>query len=88
MIFQDWLEEWLQDKKNEVKPATYSSYLLAIENHLIPILGGYEIEEINSAVLQEAVNKWAKEGNIKTNQPLSSKSIRENYGLATRTIKA
>lgn len=60
MIFQDWLEEWLQDKKNEVKPATYSSYLLAIENHLIPILGGYEIGEINSAVLQEAVNKWAK----------------------------
>ena len=88
MIFQDWLEEWLQDKKNEVKPATYSSYLLAIENHLIPILGGYEIGEINSAVLQEAVNKWAKEGNIKTNQPLSSKSIRENYGLATRALKA
>ena len=57
MIFQHWLEEWLQDKKDEVKPATYSSYLLAIENHLIPILGGYEIEEINSGVLQEAVSK-------------------------------
>ena len=81
MIFQHWLEEWLQDKKDEVKPATYSSYLLAIENHLIPILGGYEIEEINSGVLQEAVSKWSKEGNIKTNKPLSSKTIRENYGL-------
>ena len=36
MLFTDWLNKWMKQKKNEVRANTYECYLLFLEKHILP----------------------------------------------------
>lgn len=53
MLYKDWLTEWLDYYvKPTTKERTYSKYRRIVENHIIPVLGNYEMDELTANVLQ------------------------------------
>lgn len=49
MKYKDWLREWLElYEKPSVKPRTYAQYCDVIERRLIPALGDYDMDELET----------------------------------------
>lgn len=60
MNYTQWLNQWLNDFVRPVsKQKTYITYLWAVKNHIVPHLGGYEVEDLVPAVLQSFVSGLA-----------------------------
>lgn len=54
--FADFILEWLETIKLNVKPTTYTQYQKRINNHIIPSLGKYKLKSITYPVLQKFIN--------------------------------
>ncbi len=53
MKYKDWLNEWLEYYvKPTTKNRTYMKYQKQIENHIMPKLGDYELENLSAGILQ------------------------------------
>lgn len=76
MRYDEWLHEWLNNYiKPTAKGKTYTRYYEIVENHLIPRLGKYALEEITPHVLQTQITTFLECGNIKTGGGLSAGSV-------------
>lgn len=63
MEYKDWLNEWLDlYVQPTTKPRTCKKYKRQIEIHIFPALGGYELRELTSIVLQRFIVDLAKKG--------------------------
>lgn len=72
-----WVEEYLRDYVYPVcKPSAAEHYADNLQKHLLPALGDLPLDALNAPVLQRFFNEQAKSGNLKTNGPLSVKSLR------------
>lgn len=60
MRYKDWLREWLEKKRALVKEATWANYSVAVMNHIMPVLGEYDIAEITEERMQETVLYWLR----------------------------
>lgn len=76
MKYKEWLEEWLI---NYIKPTskerTYQRYAEIVNQHIIPYLGEYELDELTPIILQKFVSQLLEKGNIKTKKGLSANSV-------------
>lgn len=77
VVFHDWAEEWLKYKKKYVKESTYANYLILMRNHIIPAMKERNVNEINSAVIQEQISVWMECGRMDGCGGLSQKTIRD-----------
>lgn len=75
--FQDWAIIWGNDKKNYVKESTYATYMIMIQNHLIPELGEYYMEDIQKDVIQRLIIDLRNSGRVDRGGGLSDKSVRD-----------
>lgn len=53
---------WIENKKLRVKESTLSHYKSVIDNHILPILGEYELTSISADIIQNYINELLKEG--------------------------
>lgn len=79
--------KWLETKQKTVESTTYSTYSVHVYKHIIPVLGNVRMEDITLDQIQNAINSWLKEGNLRTGEELSVKTVREVGGVITRIIK-
>lgn len=64
---EQWMEMWLESKKNSIRPSTYILYEKHTRNHIIPCLGHYRLTKLTKMTVQiELVNKLIAQGYIKT----------------------
>jgi len=57
MTVGEWLDIWLRDyKKLSVKPTTYITYVVRIENHIKPRIGDYKLKDLRSDMIQRLIN--------------------------------
>lgn len=76
MKYKEWLIEWLNNyEKMHLKARTYRNYEGAVNNHILPSLGEYELEELSFAILQGFVNEREANGIGKYGAGLSSGSV-------------
>lgn len=57
LTFQEWAFSWLTKQENRVKPNTYISYESKMKNHILPLIGTIEIDQLSSSELQKAVSR-------------------------------
>lgn len=88
MLYKDWLKIWLNEKRNYVKETTYSSYTNALFNRIMPVLGGYSLDEINESVLQNAALFWLNHGRNNGEGGLSERTVREDVMIIKSSLKA
>ena len=76
MLYKEWLDDWLEYYvKPTVKGKTYNRYFEIVEKHLIPKLGGYDLEELKPIIIQRFVTELMQNGNLKTGHGLSANSV-------------
>lgn len=76
MKYQDWMEQWLSHYVvTVVKPKTAVAYADIARNHIIPSLGGYELESLDVIELQKFVTYLLRRGNLVTLRGLSPNTV-------------
>ena len=81
MTVEDWLTYWLNDiKAIKCEETTLYGYRNIINNHLIPKLGHYKLQELNTTI----INKYFKG---KLEEGLSKNTIRKHYDLLKDVLK-
>lgn len=76
MKLNEWLDTWTSKYlKYNVKHRSLSTYKGLIENHIKPILGNYELEELTPQVLQDFVLEKLERGNLKNGKPLANNTV-------------
>ena len=63
MKYKDWLCEWLElYVKPTAKDRTYKKYRMQIKNHIMPVLGSYDLCELSARVLQKFTAELTENG--------------------------
>ncbi|MBR1677078.1 MAG: site-specific integrase [Clostridia bacterium] len=76
MKYEDWLNEWFENYiAPTAKSRTYSVYTILTEKHIVPKLGGYDLDELSLPVLQHYVTELLQCGNLKTGNGLAANSV-------------
>lgn len=76
MKYKEWLQEWLNNYvKISSKQRTVLRYNEILNDHLIPLLGEYDLKLLSPILLQKHISELLKYGNKKTGGPLSSSSV-------------
>lgn len=77
LFFEEWVKQWVENKKNFIKESSYANYKTIVVNHLIPVFGKMLLSDITYQVIQEHVLQWVKNGRIDGNGGLSNKTIKD-----------
>ena len=63
---EEWGTKWLAVYKVDVSKSTYAMYENCLRNHIIPTIGTIPIAKLKSIQIQEAINSYIKDGNVRT----------------------
>ncbi|MBE6808050.1 MAG: site-specific integrase [Ruminococcaceae bacterium] len=74
--FSEILYRWLYSNRIRLKGATTIKYNNIIQSHIIPILGGMKISEIDSVIINSFLEKKLSSGGIKQNKALSPSYVK------------
>ena len=82
MTVEQWLSIWVEEYcKPAVKEATYTSRKGAITNHINPVLGKINLQQLNSTQIQKLYNDLYQKKNL---QPIT---IRDIHGTLRTALK-
>ncbi len=63
MKLGDWLDEYMSlYKKPYVKPTTYVTYTVKVENHIKPAIGRYKLKALRQDIIQKFINSLTDKG--------------------------
>jgi integrase len=62
VLVSDYLDQWLVDSKDSVRPKTHIQYCQIIEQHIIPSLGKYKLSELRPEMIQALYNQKIDSG--------------------------
>jgi len=89
MQYQQWLREWLDTYvKPSSKQKTYIRYSEIVEQHIIPKIGSYNMEDLTPIVLQHFTTELLQNGNLKTGGGLSGNSVNAIISVIQNSLKA
>jgi len=57
ILFKDYIVEWLENKKINIKPNTAISYTYCVNKYIIPLLGNYKLSELDKPRIESAYRK-------------------------------
>lgn len=72
--------KWLQQTKERVKPATFSTYQYKMNQYILPIIGKQEVAALSAEQLQAMVEQWQSTG-------LSATTIQLCFRLVKAMLK-
>lgn len=55
--FSEYAQVFLEEKRGQVKPSSFSSYQIAIKNHLLPFFKDVQIDLIDKTKVQQFINE-------------------------------
>ncbi|MEQ9810194.1 tyrosine-type recombinase/integrase [Streptococcus jiangjianxini] len=79
--FEELTRLWWHSYESTVKPNTKQSMKGMIDLHILPLLGSYRLDKLNTPTMQEYVNNWAIQANNGADGAFG------NYGLLVSTTK-
>lgn len=83
----DITQEWLEQKKYQVKKSTYSRYLYITKKHIQNEIGNIKLKNITPHMIEKYIKTKQETENILTKKPLSSKTIRDIVVILKQIIK-
>ncbi len=88
MKYSQWLQNWLA---NYIYPTskhrTYTRYKAIVEQHLVPKLGDYELDDLSAYALQCYVTELLQNGNLKTGKGLAPSSVNSIITVIQNSLK-
>lgn len=86
-LFGEFINNWFNAQKINLKPSSIIKYQNLIENHILPELGHRKLRELNSDALYAFLDTQQKCGNKKTGGMLSTSSLQTMLYILNATIK-
>ena len=88
MLYKEWLDCWLENYvKSSVKPKTYDKYCNIVYERIVPVLGGYLLEDLTPLIVQNYVTDLLKKGNFITGKGLSASSVNLIITVIQKSLK-
>ncbi len=88
MKYQEWLESWLKNYiRPTAKPRTFIRYSEIVRQHLIPEIGGYELDELSALTLQRYITRLLSSGNLKNEKGLSTSAVNSIITVIQGSLK-
>lgn len=85
MTLGEWLDIWLADYLNAVKPMTVENYNQHVTNHIKPALGSIRLEALNPHTIQSFYNDLQRPHGSK--RGLSAKTVKCINGVLHKTLQ-
>lgn len=85
--FDYFAGSWIESIVMQVKESTYAKYTNILNNHLKPSFGKYKITEINTELVRGIVEKKMTNGNLRTGQRLSPKTMKDIVSVMGLILK-
>lgn len=77
--------EWLPQRKPDLKASTYSSYEQCVTTHIIPNLGNTKLEELTARKVEMVLRSLQKGSEDRT--ALSAKTVKNVAGVLNRAVR-
>lgn len=88
MNYGEWINEWLNNYvRTTSKQRTFERYRQTIETHILPTLGGYELNDLQPIVLQKFVMDLLTSGNKKTGKGLSPNFVKGAISILQSSLR-
>lgn len=88
MKLKIWLNIWLDKyEKHSVKFRTFLKYQEIIEKHINPILGKYELIDLNYEIIQDFVIEKIEHGNLLNHTGLSTNTVLSIVSVLKQSLK-
>lgn len=82
ILLKDWLIQWMSNYAAiSVRPSTYISYEGYVHNHIIPVLGAIQLQQITPVLIQNVYNQRYESGRTDGKGGLSAKTIRNLHNM-------
>ncbi len=81
----EWLEIWVENYTENLKPYSKKSYNTQIKKHIKPALGAIKLTSLNTVEIQRFYNRLLK--GVEDNEPLSPKTIKNIHGVLHKALK-
>jgi integrase/predicted RNA-binding Zn-ribbon protein involved in translation (DUF1610 family) len=78
------LDEWLPAVKGTLRPTTYASYTMLAREHIIPRLGGLQLQKLTPASINALYAHLGEHGRVHGGGPLSASSVRRVHAVLHR----
>lgn len=75
IFFGNIAMEWLFVAQNRVKESTFARYYQMVESHIVPEIGNYPTEKINTVLIEEYITQLLFSGRLDGKGGLSSKTV-------------
>lgn len=60
----DYLARWLDGRRRDLRPTTWTSYEVMVRRYLTPVLGGTRLRDLAPAAVQRMLDALAEEGQV------------------------
>lgn len=88
MQLKTWLHIWLDKyERYSIKLRTFLKYQEIIQQHINPILGEYELENLNYEIIQIFVIEKIEHGNLLNHTSLSTNTVRSIVSVLKQSFK-
>ena len=86
LTVKDWLDTWVKEYLEDIKPSTKYLYTRNVEMYIIPNLGSVKLDALTSPMVQALYNRLHKPDKKDVN-PLSAKTIRSLHGVLHKALQ-
>jgi len=87
ICYNQVLNEWMQHIHLQVKESTYSRYFHLVRNHIKPILGIYQLNKINSQLIESYVEQLLNNGRLDGTGGLSPKTVSDIIAIIKSSME-
>lgn len=77
LLFMEAARKWYQNEELSLKPSSLMKYQRILDSHILPFFGRYKCSQINSELVNQYILRKSINGNLKTQEGLSSHTIRD-----------
>jgi integrase len=81
------IDEWLPAIKTTVRPTTYASHNMLIEQHVVPRLGGVQLRRLNAPTINAHYAHLLEKGKVRGEGGLSPASVRRVHAVMHRALR-
>ena len=86
LTVKDWLDTWVKEYLEDIKPSTKYLYTRNMEMYIIPNLGSVKLDALTSPMVQALYNRLHKPDK-KDVKPLSAKTSRSLHGVLHKALQ-
>lgn len=87
----EYLEKWLEFIRQSIEPSTYRCYRVAVEQHIIPVLGSLQLSKLQPMHIQEYYSKdlesGRKDNKKSVTRKLSPTTVAMHHRILYRALK-